>query len=269
MVQNRALYFGRCFFCTSGLGFLKSCVHCAGLILIDIRQTRFEAITFRKLLRDFELLIPELHRSKLLILRRRKLWRKAGIVFIHVPKAAGTSVSHALYGQFTGHIPARHVLALAPGIVGELPVFGVVRNPFSRIYSAYCFAVAGAGLGAGPKAGMYKPDRYKGPAFRSFDSFLVEWLVNQDIEKIDYVFRAQTYYTHSSDMVQIPQFVGRVEDMQKVESFVNSATGNQVSFEHHNRSGNGESYRDKYSQTGKDIVATLYKSDLDAYGYTF
>lgn len=49
-------------------------------------------------------LLPEELRAWILVQRRSPLWLRSGIVFVHIPKAAGTSFNQALYGRFMGHV---------------------------------------------------------------------------------------------------------------------------------------------------------------------
>lgn len=43
--------------------------------------------------------LPYSVKAPLWISHRKSYWSSAGIIFVHVPKAAGTSVSHTLYGR--------------------------------------------------------------------------------------------------------------------------------------------------------------------------
>jgi chondroitin 4-sulfotransferase 11 len=219
--------------------------------------------------REFELLLPESRRSQLIILRRQKLWADAGVIFIHVPKAAGTSISDEIYGRFVGHLAAKHVKRFAPGAFTALPSFTVVRNPFSRLLSAYRFATQGAVAGSGPVAGMFHPEIYQSPAFRSFDSFIEEWLPQQDLSKIDYVFRPQTHYVLDEAGAVLPDYVGRVEDMASVEAHLGKTLNKPVSIGRHNTTGKPDSYVAKYSPSMRNIVSGVYHADLEAFNYDF
>ena len=125
----------------------------------------------RQLMQSINGRLPEELRHSLLVRRRSPLFRKAGIVFIHIPKAAGSSINGALYGQFMGHYTAQNFLQSAPDDVKALPRFAVTRNPWSRTLSAYRFACAGSGSGDGVTAGIRHPERYRIPEFENFDRF--------------------------------------------------------------------------------------------------
>ena len=70
-------------------------------------------------------------------------FRKTGIVFIHVPKAAGTSISMALYGAAVGHRTLAEWQQLFPHSMSKVETMAVVRDPVARFVSAFNFLKAG------------------------------------------------------------------------------------------------------------------------------
>lgn len=62
-----------------------------------------------------------------------------GILFIHIPKNAGTSISHALYGREIGHHPIAWYRDRFPHSLAEIPSFALIRDPVSRFVSAFLF----------------------------------------------------------------------------------------------------------------------------------
>ena len=120
------------------------------------------------------------------ILRRCQIWKKNKCIFIHVPKAAGVSVNCSIYGRPLGHFYAQDVKKFYPRMFESLYVFGVVRHPVDRLYSAYHFARQGGT----DVMSMSNPDLYiNNPEFTSFERFVTKWLKKQDLSKIDGVFR--------------------------------------------------------------------------------
>ena len=69
----------------------------------------------------------------------------AGVVFVHVPKAAGTSVATATIGRRAGHFTAAEIRAAMGPAFDRMFTFSVVRNPMDRLASAYRFARRGGG----------------------------------------------------------------------------------------------------------------------------
>jgi hypothetical protein len=62
---------------------------------------------------------------------------KAGILFVHIPKTGGTSVSKLLYRRNLPHYTAEFWLTTLGSRVASLPSFSVIRDPVERMVSAY------------------------------------------------------------------------------------------------------------------------------------
>jgi hypothetical protein len=126
--------------------------------------------------------------------RRWRRYRKAGIVFVHVPKAAGSGVAAVLYGGRLGHHPATRLMREDPEGWAALDKFAIVREPVSRFLSAYAFA-----LGAGTQEGAirWRPE-YEQPAFRDANVFVRDYLARGAIYDKDLVFWPQTHFVCSA-----------------------------------------------------------------------
>ena len=71
-------------------------------------------------------------------MRRRKL------IFVHVPRVAGTSIVRALYGGgCIHHYSMRYYRAVHPAFAQSADSFAVLRDPFDRFASAYAFMRSG------------------------------------------------------------------------------------------------------------------------------
>jgi hypothetical protein len=212
--------------------------------------------------------LPDEPVHMLMALRRRRAWRKAGIIFIHVPKAAGTSIAEAIYGRTLGHMRASTVRRICPRLSRELPTFAVVRNPWDRLVSAYHYAAQG-GTAVG---GMRHRRRYRIPAFRSFPAFLEDWFAHQRLPACDFVFQPQHLYVCNRFRKRqlIVDFVGRVERMEEVCAFLETAVGKRFEFGRSNASGRDADYRRYYSaQWMVDLVGDRYRQDIELFGYDF
>lgn len=208
--------------------------------------------------------IPDPLRHRIDAHRRLHYWRRAGVIFVHVPKAAGTSVSHELYGRSLGHLKAREIRAACPGAFAHLFCFSLVRNPWDRVLSAYRFVRSGGTA----VAGVRRAQRYGGGAFRSFDAFLHEWLVHQDLSRTDYVFQRQCDFLLDADGVLLVDHVGRVEAMADTLSVVGCRIGRPVPVRRMNSLSTGEDFRRAYrSSEAIELVEAVYREDIQRFGY--
>jgi hypothetical protein len=84
------------------------------------------------------------------VLPRLLRWRVApamrarNLIFVHVPRVAGTSIVRALYGQgCIHHYSMRYFQAIDPGFAQGAASFALLRDPFDRFVSGYGFVRAG------------------------------------------------------------------------------------------------------------------------------
>lgn len=205
--------------------------------------------------------LPDSVRVPLDLLRRCPHWKAAGAIFIHVPKAAGVSVSRALYGRPLGHFRAMDIRRICPVTFDDLLTFGVVRHPVDRLYSAYRFARTG---GTG-EMGMDNPGLYRSDCFASFDKFVCEWLPEQDISKIDGVFRPQHLYLCDGDAVMVDQVI-KLEQIEQGMLELSALLGKKIVLGHHNKS-QASPFVVKSADT-LSIIECLYQKDFEIFSYS-
>ncbi|MEM8629763.1 MAG: sulfotransferase family 2 domain-containing protein [Pseudomonadota bacterium] len=76
------------------------------------------------------------HRSK----KIQSVLDRTGMVFVHVPKNAGSSVSERLYGQLLGHHSMQFLSAALPRhYLNRAFRFAILRDPNTRLLSAYTY----------------------------------------------------------------------------------------------------------------------------------
>ena len=210
--------------------------------------------------------LPERLLERRCAARKADLFREAGVTFIHVPRAGGTSVANALYGGHIGHFPVRDLLAAGPRDVLELPRFTIVRNPWERAVSAWRFARAGQGSG-GQAASIANAARYRGPEFAEFDSFVRGFLMPADVDRLDPVFRTQAWYVEAGGARGFDH-VGRLEDLPATAEWLARTRGRDIAIGHHNRS-EGDNWRAQYTPRLVDLVGQIYARDVELFGYVF
>lgn len=70
--------------------------------------------------------------------------RTRNLIFVHVPRVAGTSIVRALYGEgCIHHYSMRYFRAVHPSFAESVPSFALLRDPFDRFASAFAFVRAG------------------------------------------------------------------------------------------------------------------------------
>lgn len=193
-------------------------------------------------------------------------WKRRGAIFIHVPKAAGTSVNQALYGRTLGHYKAMEIRSCFPRLYRSVFVFSFVRNPWSRVLSAYRFAKAGRT----ESMGVRNPSQYKIPEFESFERFLFEWLAVQDLNEIDFVFQPQYKFVCDDNERLITDYIGRVETLADDARLISTRIGRDLTIGFSNKTSDGPDYVDHFHSPGMvDLVAERYAKDVNLFGYSF
>lgn len=156
-------------------------------------------------------------------------------IFIHVPKAAGTTITNFLskltnycdleiggtaFGEsiqpfyrkrfgLSKHSPASEVKkVIGAEKWSKFFTFAFVRNPFTRIYSIYNFSKKWEGL----------PDKYKKTLlqFDSFQEFILSGILEKD-PGYDNIFRPQVFWLTESINSKniIVDYIGKVENLKE------------------------------------------------------
>ncbi|AHE56104.1 hypothetical protein [Sphingomonas sanxanigenens] len=120
--------------------------------------------------------------------------RRAGVLFVHVPKNAGMSISQHLYGCQVKHRSIRYYQSVAPDLA-TLPSVAVVRDPVRRFLSAFAYARAG-GTAHNRVATPFNA-RYRG--FAGIDDALDHLAGARGPFDVDHIFRPQSWYLRDAD----------------------------------------------------------------------
>lgn len=152
--------------------------------------------------------------------KNRRNWHlrieRTRILFIHVPKTGGTSISRTLYGSSIRHWSARYYVAAIPKLIDSLTVFTVIRDPVERFLSAYCYSINGGG----DEAPIAKVFRSKYMGLESVDQALDQIEKAASPYDLDPIFRRQTWFICKSDMSILPQIVIPFELLESVYDVV-------------------------------------------------
>jgi hypothetical protein len=183
-------------------------------------------------------------------------------LFIHVPKTAGTNVRNWLLSQTENkenfwwwdksgtdraHLHCNNIskyIDVSKIQYEQYYIFGFVRNPYHRIYSAF------------------KEVKWKGPCKdHSFESILRLFLAKQRINELPVHFQPQVKFLKYATQVYkyelLYESVGNISTYLKIEPL-------KLSFEKKTHS---YTYFEHYSQAMIDIINITYAEDFEKYGY--
>lgn len=188
------------------------------------------------------------------------------IIFVHIPKTGGMSVSQVLYGEA---IPRHASVAQMKEAIGPYRFrkyfsFAFVRNPYSRLVSVYTFIKKGGFSGVPSPWAQEMLDQCP-----TFSSFVMDWL---NVERMSFkvVFRPQTYFVCEPHQPHTPavDFIGRFEMIEQDWRHVANLTGSNDVLPQNNVSGRGRPWQEFYTESARQKVASLYADDFDVFGYS-
>ena len=194
------------------------------------------------------------------------------LIFIHVPKSAGTSVKISLkkftqeqifpgIKNFT-HQSFSQIININKTITKNRTSFAVVRNPYERFVSIYRF--------------VNRPFKL----MKWFGSKAEEVANNIDtFEKFIELFsmpvnlwQGKNHFTPQFEWVDGVECVFKIDEKDKLNFFLKEF-GALEPIGHFNRqkiySGNNKMYKDFYNQNTKKIISKHFKKDLDIFKYVF
>jgi hypothetical protein len=199
-----------------------------------------------------------------MICRRRK------ILFIHVPKTAGTSLEAAIWGDararenlygpsavgFLQHLTIDELLGhglVTPEELNAHLKFCFVRNPWDRAVSEYHWVKSGKGTAVALTRGD------------TFDDFCHALETKQIVPPCNPHLRRQI------DFVQGVDFVGRYENLEDDFARICAMAGlGDLVLPRLNASEfRSATYHEYYSDETRALVGKLYQSDAEAFGYEF
>lgn len=179
------------------------------------------------------------------------------LYFIHINKTGGSSIEVAL------GLPMEHKTARQKITEVGLPAwraaftFCVVRNPWDRVVSHYCFRVATNQTGLG--------DRHL-----DFAGWVRACYRDRDPRYHDQpmMFMPQLDWITDSDGRLLVDFVARFERLAEDMEQVKQKTGRQFVLGHLNKT-DRRPYRWYYDEPTVAIVADWFKRDIETFGYVF
>jgi len=197
----------------------------------------------------------------------RREVQQAGVLFIHVPKAGGTSISRAIYGiDGVGHHRAVEARETNPSMFDRLYRFSVVRNPWERLLSAFQFV----SRGGTSEVMVDNSDFYRKENWKSFDQFVLDWLVNQSPESLDPVFMPQHMFVCDANGNLLVHDLYDLYELDRLSRNLSSRLGRSLSIPHVNSTGSKDELMSAYRDPNVvDAVAGYYARDIELFDYQY
>lgn len=184
-------------------------------------------------------------------------------LFIHITKSAGTSVAKSLFGELPYHYTAiQYRVIFGRKAFDDYFKFAFVRNPWDRLYSAYCY-LKGGGWEDADRA--WFQDNIS--QLSDFNSFVLDWLKPERLCSHLHL-RPQSDFICDRKHKPLIDYLGYFETLPQDFSLVSRKIGTKSQLAHVNASKRAD-YRDIYTLAAIDKVLTLYRQDIENFGYRF
>ena len=117
------------------------------------------------------------------------------------------------------------------------------------------------------RAQMLHPEDYRRQEFRTFGTFVRDFLGTRDVWKLDGVFRPQTYYVGRKTRTKL-NHLGYFDRLYDTEAWLSSELGRPIELVHSNKT-EREPYQNYYTEATRKIVSRAYREDIAEFGFTF
>jgi hypothetical protein len=197
---------------------------------------------------------------------------KHKVIFIHIPKTAGTSIERSLgIGLFSKVNLRHHVIQKRGGVEyalqhlthqylkdhklvkphwDEYYKFSVVRHPYTRALSEYFWRIGGSKAGIG-----FDTTR--------FNNFVDKWLSPMDTDhKLP-----QWRYIYDKDENCVVDYVGRFENLKKTFHFLKKKLQLKTNLPLIHKSSNSKQMLNLLTKSHKDKIYNLYRKDFEIFKY--
>lgn len=184
-------------------------------------------------------------------------------IFVHVPKTAGISVAHALFGSRAGgHLPLSYYLWLyGAQKFDQYFKFAFVRHPIDRAQSAYQFLFQG-GLSQVDRSWA---DLHVKP-YKTFDEFVSKSLIRPEVHQ-GLHFRPQVYFLIDPRTEKLGlDYLGTTENIKQDFDVIAGRVAGRTSLEFLNRSSEPKVPLE-ITRKSSDTLREIYAADFSNLGY--
>lgn len=178
------------------------------------------------------------------------------VLFIHIPKNAGSSISKALYNDYqTGHRTITEFQSIDPEWVDQAWSFAIYRHPLDRLVSAHTFLVQGG------YEGVWIDSRLGASLVKDFNDF-VPWLAeNPWMMRYWHFHTQQSYICNENGELQIDTLFG-MNDMNEISNQISARTGKECPIKHINPSKRRNDWQSYYTDNTRKIAEEIYADDF-------
>jgi hypothetical protein len=181
-------------------------------------------------------------------------------IFLHIPKAAGSSVSEAVYGHQVGHWRLSDCMAADATATRNYFTFSFVRDPLDRFVSAFHFLAAG---GMNKKDVEFASRHIKGCSLDEFAERVYN--IPDLLNKVHLQTQASFLISSESSRTIAVDFVGRFENM--AQDFAEVANRLGIEPELPVRNTGPKRNCVQASKATRTIVRQVYAEDYALFGY--
>jgi len=193
--------------------------------------------------------------------------RSTGVLLIRIPRTASVSASFYIYGR-VANIPHRSALFYQradPAFFSSATKIAVVRNPWSRLVSAYKYLKSNG-------TDVSKPNPQTRRAvqnIRSIEHLVFDYLVPnvKSMHRLDPTLHHQHTYICDANGIPLIDNIFKLEEIEKFRVFMASC-GVCGTLDRLNVS-NTSPAAVRLPPTIVDAVATVYAKDIALFGYSY
>jgi hypothetical protein len=182
------------------------------------------------------------------------------LTFIHIPKNGGSSIMNWLRTNCVNYIiPASFSNGLIMHQTSEMipkigaKTFAVIRNPWDRTVSLWAFWKSMKSNENTPNASITFEDFVKN--MNTFKFAPSAWFT-LDVSQKQWIPNGVTY---------LLRFENLEADFQQIQNYL----GTNIPLPYLNKSVHDVDYHTYYTPETQTLVATMFKDDIDTWGYTF
>lgn len=189
---------------------------------------------------------------------------KHRVIFIHIPKTAGTSVLKILMGKKIrrDHLSYRVYQKAQSKIFNNYFKFCFVRNPYARLVSAFEYLKNGGNQ----NSDLYFKELIENH-YPTFEEFVLDFLNKDNVNTI-LLLRPQYLFVCDEKFEIMVDFCGRFENIEKDINVVFNEIGISKNLEKINAS-NKKNFQLYYlNDKVKEKVYELYSKDFELFNYS-